>query len=113
MSAMICSNDQWLSRRFLLPQAKQFKEWKNRYMLNNKDLLFGLLVTLIHEIYIHSEIEFIDSLFNQWLFETTELSNQERKICISWIDVHCKGTERNHFNHTLRGFELSHRHARD
>ncbi|MFT5163298.1 MAG: hypothetical protein ACI9FJ_001884, partial [Alteromonadaceae bacterium] len=55
-----------------------------------------------HEIYTHSEVELIYPLFNQWLGETTALSDKERKICISWIDVHCKGTERNHFNHTLK-----------
>jgi hypothetical protein len=101
MATMVCGNDDWLSHQYVIPQAEHFKQWKNRHMLKNKDLLMGLLVTLIHEIYTHSEVEFIYPLFSKWLTETTQLSDKERKICISWIDVHCKGTERNHFNHTL------------
>lgn len=102
MATTICESDDWLSRQYLMTEGKKFKQWKDRFMVKDKDLFMGFLVTLVHEVYTHGEVEFILPLFDQWLRDTKNLSDQERRRCLLWIDVHTKGTEKNHFNETLQ-----------
>lgn len=102
MATTICESDDWLSRQYLMTEGKNFKQWKDRFMVKDKDLFMGFLVTLVHEVYTHGEVEFILPLFDQWLRDTKNLSDQERRRCLLWIDVHTKGTEKNHFNETLQ-----------
>ncbi len=102
MATMICQNDDWMSRQHLLSEGKEFKQWKDRCMVKDKDLFMGFLVTLVHEVYTHGEVEFILPLFDQWLRDTRSFNDKERRRCLIWIDVHTKGTERNHFNETLQ-----------
>ncbi|MGK0439263.1 MAG: hypothetical protein ACJATK_002221 [Paracoccaceae bacterium] len=105
MATIICEDDSWLSRKYLLNEGANFKRWKDRFMVREPDLLMGFLVTLIHEVYTHGEVEFILPLFDQWLQQTTSLDNKERRRCLLWIDVHTKGTEKNHFNETLQALD--------
>ncbi len=105
MATTICGNDNWLSRRYLLPEGAQFKKWKDHQLLREKDLFLGLLNTLVHEIYTHGEVEFILPLFKRWLPEISDLSKGAQTRCLSWIAVHTCGTERNHFNETLQSVD--------
>ena len=105
MATMICGDDSWLSRQHLISESFDFKSWKERLMLKEKDLFPGLLVTLVHEVYTHGEVEFILPLFSQWLSETSTFSERERQQCLTWIAVHCRGTERQHFNETLQAVD--------
>lgn len=102
MATMICQNDSWMSRQHLLPEGREFKQWKDRCMVKDKDLLMGFLVTLVHEVYTHGEVELILPVFDQWLRDTRSFNDKDRRRCLVWIDVHTKGTERNHFNETLQ-----------
>lgn len=101
MATTICGNDEWLSRQNLLDEGANFKQWKDRQMVKEADLFIGFLTTLVHEVYTHGEVEFILPLFENWLKNTRSLTDRERKKCLLWIDVHTKGTEKNHFNETL------------
>jgi hypothetical protein len=102
MATMICSDDGWMSRAYLLEEGAKFKRWKDHQMLRDSDLFVGLLTTLVHEIYTHSEVEFILPLFKQWLVDRKDMSLQDQRRCLTWIVVHTAGTERNHFNETLQ-----------
>ncbi len=101
MATTICGNDTWLSKQNLINEGAHFKQWKDRQMVKQADLFMGFLTTLVHEVYTHGEVEFILPLFEQWLQKTRSLSNKEQRKCLLWIDVHTKGTEKNHFNETL------------
>jgi hypothetical protein len=105
MATTICEDDSWLSRGYLLKEGENFKRWKDRFMVKEPDLMMGFLVTLVHEVYTHGEVEFILPLFDQWLQKTTSLDNKQRRRCLLWIDVHTKGTEKNHFNETLQALD--------
>ncbi|MEJ2043441.1 MAG: hypothetical protein P8X74_02740 [Reinekea sp.] len=102
MATPICKGDQWLSRHYMLKEGAQFKKWREFQLLKEKDLFMGILTTLIHEIYTHSEVEFILPLFQQWLPTISEMDQKAQSQCLAWIAVHTKGTERRHFNEALK-----------
>ena len=96
MATRLCGDDEWQSKRFLTPEAQAFKQWKDRCNLIDADLLSGLLATLVHEIYTHAEVEFLRPLFDGWLVDH-DWSDDERRRALLWIQVHCDGTELDHF----------------
>lgn len=97
MATNICGDDAWLSRKFLGEEAYEFKAWKDRNSLRNKDILIGLLTTLVHEIYTHGEVEFILPKFSEWLQSDFGFEKELLKNTLAWISVHCGPTEKNHF----------------
>ena len=97
MATNICGDDGWLSRTYLHPHAKEFKAWKDKNSLRDKDILIGLLTTLVHEIYTHGEVEYILPKFNEWLNDKFDFSQNDLKHTLAWIVVHCGPTEKNHF----------------
>lgn len=99
MATTICEGDDWQSHRYLTPEAEAFKRWKDRAALREKDLMQGLLTTLIHEVYTHGEVEYVEPLFQQWLATTSDFEPTERKRTLVWITCHCNGTETRHFGH--------------
>ncbi|WP_442266311.1 hypothetical protein ACSIGC_00940 [Tenacibaculum sp. ZS6-P6] len=101
MATSIASDDSWLSNDFLSQEAINFKAWKDKNSLRNKDIMIGLLTTLVHEIYTHGEVEFIIPLFRQWLEEEGRLSSDEIDKSLAWIQVHCGPTEKDHFFHAV------------
>jgi hypothetical protein len=101
MATNISGDDQWLSHRYLCNEAKEFKAWKDKNSLRNKDIMIGLLTTLVHEIYTHGEVEFILPLFENWLKNHSDLSEQDINLSLAWIAVHCGPTEKNHFFHAV------------
>lgn len=101
MATGIIGDDQWLSHQYLRPEAKAFKDWKDKNSLRNKDIMIGLLTTLVHEIYTHGEVEYILPRFEKWLKTTSQLSDKEITTVVAWIRVHCGPTEKNHFFHAV------------
>jgi hypothetical protein len=101
MATNISGDDKWLLKKYLSPEAKAFKEWKDKNSLRNKDIMIGLLTTLVHEIYTHGEVEFILPKFQTWLKETTTMTNEEIEFALAWIEVHCGPTEKDHFFHAV------------
>ncbi|WP_341901745.1 hypothetical protein [Fluviicola taffensis] len=101
MATNISGDDSWLSHRYLCTEAKEFKAWKDKNSLRNKDIMIGLLTTLVHEIYTHGEVEFILPLFENWLKTNSDLSEQDIQLSLAWIAVHCGPTEKNHFFHAV------------
>lgn len=101
MATSISGSDAWLSKKFLCEEAKNFKDWKDYNSLRNKDIMIGLLTTLVHEIYTHGEVEFILPKFQQWLQTTTDFSEKEIDVALAWIAVHCGPTEKDHFFHAV------------
>ena len=99
MATSLCVTDDWQSTRYLTAEADSFKRWKDACSLKAPDLMTGLLTTLIHEIYTHGEVEYIDPLFHQWVAATSSFSEEERKRNLFWIAAHCNGTETAHFGH--------------
>jgi hypothetical protein len=105
MATTVVGDDSWLSHRFVVPDAKAFKSWKDHNSLRDPDLYVALLTTLTHEIYTHGEVEFIYPLFVRWLRDEYGFSEAECKRTLGWISVHCGGTERNHFFHAVSAIE--------
>lgn len=100
--ATLCSGDDtWLSRRYIIPPAKEFKHWKDQNMVKSKDLMDGLLVTLANEIYTHGEVEYIYPLFRRWLMETRGWNSKQSEQALTWILVHCGHTEKAHFQRSI------------
>jgi hypothetical protein len=97
MATNACGGDEWLSRQYLAPSARAFKAWKDHNSLRDKDLLIGLLTTLVHEIYTHGEVEFILPKFTRWLEDDYGFDKDMLKNTLAWITVHCGPTEKNHF----------------
>lgn len=97
MATNICTDDDWLSRKYLKQTACDFKAWKDQNSLRNKDIMIALLTTLIHEIYTHGEVEFILPKFESWLVNDYNFSEEECEKTLAWISVHCGPTEKNHF----------------
>jgi hypothetical protein len=98
MATRLCTDDDWQSKRYLTPESLAFKQWKDRCNLVDSDLLSGLLSTLVHEIYTHAEVEFLRPLFNGWLIDHG-WDDDDRRRALLWIQVHCDGTELDHFGH--------------
>jgi hypothetical protein len=59
MATPLCGDDQWLLKENCLPSAQAFKDWTDAQRLRDRDLLQGLLTTLVHEVYTHGEVEFM------------------------------------------------------
>ena len=97
MATNICTDDNWMSRNYLHESAYDFKTWKDHNSLREKDIMIGLLTTLVHEIYTHGEVEFILPKFKKWLEADYEFSEMDSGRTLSWIIVHCGPTEKNHF----------------
>ncbi|CAM2790987.1 hypothetical protein SAMN05444143_101692 [Flavobacterium succinicans] len=97
MATTICTDDDWLSRKYLNQSACDFKAWKDQNSLRNKDIMIALLTTLIHEIYTHGEVEFILPKFKSWLINDYNYSEEACEKTLAWISVHCGPTEKNHF----------------
>lgn len=100
MATTLCGDDEWQSKRYLTPEAAAFKQWKDRCNLIDDDLLSGILATVIHEIYTHAEVELLRPMFNDWLIDR-DWAPADRRRALLWIQVHCDGTELNHFGHAL------------
>ena len=101
MATNISGDDSWLSNKYLNNESVEFKGWKDKNSLRNDDIMIGLLTTLVHEIYTHGEVEFIIPLFRKWLNDDGRFSEMEIKRTLSWIQVHCGPTEKDHFFHAV------------
>ncbi|WP_299104958.1 hypothetical protein [uncultured Tenacibaculum sp.] len=101
MATSIAEDDSWLSHEYLTQEAVDFKAWKDKNSLRNRDIMIGLLTTLVHEIYTHGEVEFIIPLFENWLKEEGRLTESEIDKSLAWIRVHCGPTEKDHFFHAV------------
>ncbi|WGH76198.1 hypothetical protein P8625_03255 [Tenacibaculum tangerinum] len=101
MATSIAGDDSWLSNTYLSKEAIAFKAWKDKNSLREKDIMVGLLTTLVHEIYTHGEVEFIIPLFEKMLEEDGRFSKSEIEKSLAWITVHCGPTEKNHFFHAV------------
>lgn len=105
MATDIVGEDRWMSRRYLHPAAKAFKDWKDHNSLRERDPMIALLTTLTHEIYTHGEVEFILPLFRRWLARDYGFPEASVRQTLAWISVHTGPTEKNHFFHALRALE--------
>lgn len=104
MATTLSGGDEWQSKRYLTPEAAAFKQWKDRCNLVEDDLLTGILATVVHEIYTHAEVELLRPLFNDWLI-ARGWSDVDRRRALLWIEVHCDGTELDHFRHAVDAIE--------
>ncbi|KAF2410268.1 hypothetical protein SAMN04490179_2094 [Pseudomonas antarctica] len=105
MATRICGDDQWLLIDNCLPSAQAFKDWTDAQRLRDRDLLQGLLVTLVHEVYTHGEVEFIHPLFKQWFERDIGVPPAKVRATVAWVTVHTGGTESNHFAHAVAAVE--------
>lgn len=105
MATPICGDDQWLLKENCLPSAQGFKDWTDFRRLRDRDLLQGLLTTLIHEVYTHGEVEFIHPLYKQWFVRDMGVPAEKARTTVAWVTVHTGGTESNHFAHAVAAVE--------
>lgn len=105
MATRVCGDDQWLLTENCLPSAQAFKDWTDAQRLRDRDLLQGLLVTLVHEVYTHGEVEFIHPLFKQWFERDMGVPAAKVRATVAWVTVHTGGTESNHFAHAVAAVE--------
>ncbi len=101
MATYYCEGDDWLGHRYLLSEARAFKEWRDRKSLHHSDIWLGLMITLVHEIYTHCEVEYILPMFKTWANRYFEPEGRSHARNLAWISVHCNGTETRHFSHAL------------
>ncbi|MFB3302217.1 hypothetical protein [Pseudomonas sp. AMR01] len=101
MATPLCGDDQWLLKENCLPSAQAFKDWTDARRLRDRDLLQGLLTTLIHEVYTHGEVEFILPLYQQWFVRDMGVPHDKARATVAWVTVHTGGTESNHFAHAV------------
>lgn len=105
MATHFCGNDDWLSLRYLTPESIAFKKWKDANSLRDKDIMIGLLTTIVHEIYTHGEVEYILPLFRDWMKITGDVEGRDANVILAWIIVHTGPTEKNHFFHAIHAVE--------
>lgn len=105
MAELFCGNDTWLSRGFAVDTARAFKDYKNRAGLRTPDLMYGLLSTVVHEVYTHGEVEFILPLFRECVQQHFAIDEKQQRRRLAWISVHCGPTEREHFRHAAEAIE--------
>jgi hypothetical protein len=105
MATTICGDDEWLLKSNCLASAQTFKDWTDNQRLRNRDLLQGLLTTLVHEVYTHGEVEFIQPLFREWFEQHMGVPRDRTRFVVAWVTVHVGGTERNHFEHAVEAVE--------
>lgn len=106
MATKICGDDSWLSKQFCSQEALNFKDWVDEQRLREKNLINGLLTTLIHEVYTHGEVEYIYPLYRDWFETHLKMSSKEARSALAWVRVHTGGTESNHFKHALNAVQL-------
>ncbi len=99
MATTLVGDDQWLSKRYCNAAADEFRDWIDRQRLRERDLVKGLLATLVHEVYTHGEVEFILPLFQTWVRDELGMPADESRRVLAWIAVHTGGTESAHFSH--------------
>lgn len=102
MATDIVGDDHWLLHRYQNERAREFRAWKDRTSLREKDPMNALLTTLVHEIYTHSEVELILPMFRRWQEVEYGRSTRDTTRTLAWISVHCGPTEKNHFFHALK-----------
>lgn len=105
MATHFCQGDDWMLMRYVSPEAKEFKRWKDANSLRERDVVIGLLTTVVHEIYTHGEVEYILPLFEKWLETNEGITGKEAKAILAWIVVHTGPTEKNHFFHAINAVE--------
>ena len=101
MATPLCGDDQWLLRENCLPSAQTFKDWTDTRRLRDRDLMQGLLTTLVHEVYTHGEVELIHPLYAQWFVRDMGIPDSRVRATVAWVTVHTGGTESNHFAHAV------------
>jgi hypothetical protein len=99
MATTICGDDSWLSKKYCSPAAQEFRSLMLRQRLRDRNVLRGLLHTLIHEVYTHGEVELIHPMFQAWLPTHLDIPAPAARKILAWITVHTAGTETNHFRH--------------
>ncbi len=105
MATPLCGDDQWLLKANCLPRAQAFKDWTDGQRLRDRDLLKGLLTTLVHEVYTHGEVELIHPMFKQWFERDMDVPPARVRATLAWVTVHTGGTESNHFAHAVAAVE--------
>jgi hypothetical protein len=105
MATALCGDDSWLSKGYRNQRAQQFRDWMVKRRLRARDLLDGLLHTLIHEVYTHGEVELIHPVCQAWLPTHLGIPARDAHRILAWITVHTGGTETNHFRHATDAVE--------
>lgn len=105
MATTVCGDDQWLLKANCLASAQEFKDWTDQRRLRDRDHISGLLTTLVHEIYTHSEVEFIHPLFKDWLGRFMDVPADHVRHVVAWVTVHTGGTESAHFGHAINALK--------
>ena len=105
MATSACADDAWLLKSYCLESAESFKAWTDRQRLGERNLLKGLLTTLVHEVYTHGEVEFIHPLFQRWFGEELGTPAEHVRHTVAWVTVHTGGTESNHFAHAVNAVQ--------
>jgi hypothetical protein len=96
MATTICGDDELLLKSNCLASAQSFKDSTDHQRLRNRDLLQGLLTTLVYEVYTHGEVEFIQPLYREWFEQHMGVPRDKTRFVVAWVTVYVGGTERNH-----------------
>jgi len=99
MATTLCGDDSWLLRVYCLERAQEFMDWVNQQRLREREIVTGLLTTLVHEVYTHGEVELIHPMFEEWVKDRLALPADEARRVLTWVKIHTGGTESDHFRH--------------
>ncbi|CAM3519705.1 hypothetical protein BZK31_28155 [Pseudomonas floridensis] len=105
MATALCGDDQWLLRENCLSSAQMFKDWTDTRRLRDRDLMQGLLTTLVHEVYTHGEVEYLHPLYSRWFVRDMDIPDSRLRSTVAWVTVHTGGTESNHFAHAVAAID--------
>lgn len=105
MADPFCGDDSWLLQVYARPAAEAFSAYRHKTGLRNPDVMDALLMTTVHEVYTHGEVEFILPLFQARLARFSGLPERQQRLIVAWIFVHCGPTEQTHFRHAVEAVD--------
>jgi hypothetical protein len=96
MATTLCGDDRWLLRENCLPSAQAFKDWTDRQRLRERDLMQGLLTTLVHEVYTHGEVEYIHPLYKEWFSRDMGVPAERARAQLNKARMNAQKAERDY-----------------
>lgn len=105
MARYVCGSEKWLLSEYVTESASRYKAQQEQMSLRERDLLFGLLTTLVHAVYTRGEFEFIHPLFYRWMNGMRGDSAARIARQLAWISVHCGAVGRAHCTHAFNAVE--------
>lgn len=101
MVIIFCGDDCWLLCENCLFLVQVFKDWIDCQCLCECDLMQGLLIMLVYEVYIYGEVEYIYLLYKEWFSCDMGVFVECVCVIVVWVMVYIGGIESNYFVYVM------------